>query len=97
MKALELRGRALSGCILGRDPLLIVAGNNRIKPITMRQVPTNGLAHAAAEALARLPAQFPPQLAGIDRVSPIMTRTIRDKLNQRLVWTKPRLRDQLVE
>src|SRR5690606_9593 len=80
------------------DPLeAIAAVKHSLYPWLVVQVPVDRLRQAALEGVARLPAQFTAQLAGVDRVAAIVARPVGDEGDLRLVRLAIRARTTLVE
>ncbi|HBJ38248.1 MAG TPA: hypothetical protein DDZ51_26535 [Planctomycetaceae bacterium] len=63
----------------------ITSAQNSFPPSSMLKVPTDRLAKAGPVILLGFPAEFAPNLAGIDRVSHVMPRAIGDKGDLRSV------------
>src|ERR1700733_8836543 len=62
--------------VLASDPVAIGACGDIFDPILTFQIPANRLAQAGRKTLARRPAELAPNLAGVERVAPIMAGTI---------------------
>src|SRR5579883_1147298 len=62
--------------VLPGDPLAIGACGDIFDPILTVEIPTHRLAQSARKALARHPTELTPDLAGVDRIAPVMTGTI---------------------
>src|SRR5690606_10953410 len=80
-------GNASSLPRLARKPqpfTLIGAAGNAVDPQAVRQIPRDGRREPLFECPKRLPAEFPANLAGIDRVAPIVARPIGHKIDERL-------------
>src|SRR5882672_1427193 len=68
--------------ILGRNPLSIPARGYVFHPLLVSQIPLHGLAQAGFETLIGFPAEFTLDLAGIDRIPSVVSRTVLHKRNQ---------------
>src|SRR5438105_1302819 len=87
----------LSSGVLNRDPLFIRPVYHRLEPLLVAQIPFDGAADAAAEAMLRFPAKFILEPSGVNRVSAIMSRTINDVFNQRQMRPEFRLKYKLIK
>ena len=69
--------------IVDRDPISVCAPiRYRAYPLDVGKIPAHRLFQPRREAFRGPPAQFPLQLRGVQGVSPIMPRAIRDMRNQ---------------
>src|SRR5262245_38391734 len=76
------------GSIFWRQPqslAAIGAVHDTLPPRRVVEVPSNGPTKAIFETVARLPSEFLANLAAVDRITRIVTRPIRYKLDQLLV------------
>src|SRR5437899_907027 len=84
--------KAGSQRILRRHPLAIGAAGHTLYPRPVVEIPLNRLADPAFKRLARLPAEFGLDLARVDSVAAVVSRTIGNELDQvvmrndRVVW-----------
>src|SRR5258705_8030619 len=62
--------------VLEGDPVAVRACGDIADPILIVQIPADRLAQARVETLARRPAEVAPDLAGVDRVAPVVARPI---------------------
>src|SRR5579871_1976537 len=78
---------------------VIAASLYAIAPVAMLQVPPNGLPQTALERVPRRPPQLPADLARVDRVSPVVTGTIRDERLQpaAAVWGRAHLVHEIAD
>src|SRR5215469_4598045 len=72
---IPLRVIGARAVLLG-DPIAVGACGDILDPILSVQIPTNGLAQPGRKTLARRPAELTPDLAGVERVAPVMAGTI---------------------
>src|SRR4029077_8307933 len=61
------------------------------------KIPVHGLAYAGFKGLVRFPPQFPLDLAGVNRITPVMTRSILDEGDELAVRHHRVVRPELVE
>src|SRR5207245_4801237 len=72
----------LLSCVVGFDPLSITAPGHLIHPLLMLDVPLDRPSNPTLKALPRFPPQFAFDLARINGVSSVVSRTIFHESNQ---------------
>src|SRR4051812_1924688 len=80
------RSRRTAFAVVRLDPLTIRAARYRLHPVHVRQVPLDGRAQPALEALARLPAELLSYLARVYGVAAVVSGPVfheRDELRVR--------------
>ncbi len=77
--------------------MLAASALHPLHPLRVGQVPLHGFADARLEGLGRLPAQFPFDLARVDGVAPIVTRTILHEIDLGFVAAAVGLGAQFVQ
>src|SRR5580765_8018128 len=71
---------------------VVPAGLNGVAPVAVRDIPFDGLEQAVVERARGCPAELPPDLRRVDRVSPVVARTIGHEGLERAIRLARRLR-----
>src|SRR3981081_4940360 len=89
--------RSLLESVLLSQPLTVVPARHSLDPIFIVKIPVHGLAYAVFKVLVRFPPQFPLDFAGVNRITPVMTRPILDEGDELAVRHHRVVRPELVE
>src|ERR1700730_15533175 len=71
---------------------IVAAGLDGVAPVTVRDIPFDGLAQAAIEGARRCPAELSPDLRRVNRVSPVVAGSIGHEGLERAIRHPRRLR-----
>ena len=71
--------RSITYPVLLLNPFPIFPAHNASHPVSLREIPRNGLADAVFESRVRLPAELVADLARVKRVAPVVARAVFDK------------------
>src|SRR5215470_4259095 len=86
-----------SRAVIELDPFRLRARLDLGEPVPILEIPGDRLLQPFREAQRGLPGKLARDLAGIDRVAPVMARAILDELDQSRMGLEARARSDLVE